>query len=128
VPESYDVPTLPTLTRGPHSPALFHTALQMTTNANTLSCYTDISSGGSACQRVPCSHIKFISVNNPNSVGMGPSRLFLIPPLQTTRNANAFSCYTDISNEGSACQRVSCSHKTVSAVSNPNSVGKVPCR
>jgi hypothetical protein len=45
---------------------------------------TNISSGGSACQRVPCSHRNVSAVSCPSSVGTVPARLLLYQVLDIT--------------------------------------------
>ena len=74
---TYDVPTEPTLTRGPHNPALLFTALDHHHSPHQLSdTWTRISQlRGNACQRVRCSHKSVIPVSKPSSVGRIPSRL-----------------------------------------------------
>jgi hypothetical protein len=76
---------------------------------------------------VPCSHKFAIAVIRPSSVGMVPCRLLLPPPLQMpTQQHHPSETLIDMPSGGSACQRVPCSHKYVSAVIRPSSVGIVP--
>jgi hypothetical protein len=80
-------PAVPTLTRGPHSPALVCTPLEMPTQHHHPSeTLINMSSGGSACQRVPCSHMILSTVIRPNSVGSVPSRLLLLTTLKMQHN------------------------------------------
>jgi hypothetical protein len=88
-----------------------------------------MSSGGSACQRVSCSHKSSIAVIRPTSVGMVPCRLLSLAQLQMpTQQHHPSETLIDMPSGGSACQRVPCSHNPTIAVINPTSVGMVPCR
>ena len=84
----YDVPTEPTLTRSPHSPAFPYTNLHPLTHRTTL----DAILGNPPSQRPAGrshTHIRLISVSRPNSVGMLPVswvvRMFLRPHRQFPR-------------------------------------------
>jgi len=130
VPKEYDKPTEPTLTRGPHSPALPFTRLDVSPQhpSSATRGHERLKSGGGACQRVPCSHKYVTAVSSASSVGRTPSRLLSSTPLDVSPQHPSSATHGHEHHKRSACRRVRCSHSQCNAVSNPSSVGRLPSR